>query len=242
MTTNPLLELIAVSADRRSGGRSVRVVDDVSLSIAEGELVVLMGPSGSGKTSLLQVAGGLLPPTAGSVWLLGSEMADGDRPGWATARRRTVGMVHQRLDLLAGLDVRDNVALPLLLDGAKVRSAHRDAESALASLGIGALASADPGDLSVGQQQLVSVARAVVGERRLVLADEPTAALDTVAAERVVGVLADLAGAGVGVLMATHDARLAGWADRVVELRDGALVPVVGSSGAEDASSSATVR
>lgn len=219
-----MLELAGISAERRSGHGSVRVIDNLTLSVAPGELVALMGPSGSGKTSVLQVAGGLLAPTAGTVRIDGDDMADAGRADWATVRRRTVGMVHQRLDLLPGLDVRDNVALPLLLDGVKLQRAHTAAAAALERLGCAPLAAAAPDELSVGQQQLVAVARAVVGERRLVLADEPTAALDTVAAERVVEVLAELASGGVGVLLATHDTRLAGWADRVVYLRDGVLV------------------
>ena len=219
----PLLELVGVSAERRSGRGPVRVVDDVTLSVAPGELVALMGPSGSGKTSVLQVASGLLAPTVGTVRVDGASYEPTDRAAWATARRRLLGMIHQRLDLLAGLDVRDNVALPLLLDGAKLRLAHQAAVAALDRLGIAGLSKAAPEELSVGQQQLVAVARAIVGARRLVLADEPTAALDTVAAERVVELLADLADTGVGILMATHDTRLAGWADRVEHLRDGAL-------------------
>ncbi|HET8929941.1 MAG TPA: ATP-binding cassette domain-containing protein, partial [Acidimicrobiales bacterium] len=192
----PLMELVGVSAERASGRGPLRVVDDLTLSVAAGELVALMGPSGSGKTSVLQVASGLLAPTAGIVRIDGETLHATDRSGWATVRRRTVGMIHQRLDLLAGLDVLDNVALPLLLDGTKLRRAHETALAALDRLGIAGLAKAAPDELSVGQQQLVAVARAIVGERRLVLADEPTAALDTVAAERVADVLADLAAAG----------------------------------------------
>jgi putative ABC transport system ATP-binding protein len=223
---HPVLHLEQVTAERPSGRGPVRVVDDVTLSVAAGELVALMGPSGSGKTSLLHVACGLLAPSAGWVSIHGEPMAPTDRAGWATARRRVVGVVHQRLDLLPGLDVLDNVALPLLLDGARVRAAHADAHHALDRLGIAGLATARPAQLSVGEQQFVAVARAVAGERRLVLADEPTAALDTVAAERVVEVLAAIATAGTAVLMATHDARLGSWADRVHDLRDGSLEPV----------------
>lgn len=224
--TSPVLHLDGVSAERQSGRGTVRVVDQLTLSVAPGELVALMGPSGSGKTSVLHLASGLLAPTTGTVTVDGTMMNPTDRKAWATVRRRTVGMVHQRLDLLPGIDVRDNVALPLLLDGEKVRVAHDAATAALERLGITELAPASPNELSVGQQQLVAVARAVVGNRRLVLADEPTAALDTVAAERVVGVLADLVSSGLGVLMATHDARLGGWADRVEELRDGSILEI----------------
>jgi putative ABC transport system ATP-binding protein len=220
---HPVLHLEQVSAERASGRGPVRVVDAATLSVDAGELVAVMGPSGSGKTSLLHLACGLLAPVDGVVRLDGEAMDPAARARWAMARRRQVGVVHQRLDLLAGLDVLDNVALPLLLDGARVRAAHTQARAALDRLGIGALAPARPAELSMGEQQLVAVARAVAGTRRLVLADEPTAALDTVSAERVVEVLASLAASGTAVLMATHDTRLGSWADRVVYLRDGVL-------------------
>ena len=222
-SVQPVLHLEQVSAERPSGRGPVLVVDAVTLSVAAGELVAVMGPSGSGKTSVLHLACGLLAPTTGSVSLEGTPILGTERARWAAARRRLVGVVHQRLDLLPGLDVLDNVALPLLLDGARVRGAHAKAREALDRLGIGVLAPARPSELSVGEQQLVAVARAVAGTRRLVLADEPTAALDTVSAERVVEVLASLAADGTAVLLATHDTRLGSWADRVLYLRDGSL-------------------
>ena len=220
---HPALHLEAVTAERPPGRGPVRVVDAVTLSVGAGELVALMGPSGSGKTSVLHLASGLLAPTAGVVSVDGAPMAPTDRSRWAHARRRVVGVVHQRLDLLPGLDVLDNVALPLLLDGTRVRTAHQQARQAMERLGVAELAPSKPAELSVGEQQLVAVARAVAGSRKLVLADEPTAALDTVAAERVVELLAGLAADGTAVLMATHDARLGSWADRVLYLRDGSL-------------------
>ena len=235
---HPILELVDVSAARHSARGPVRVVDRLSLSVEPGELVALMGPSGSGKTSVLHLAAGLLAPTSGTIDVAGVDMTQAARSSWATVRRRRIGIVHQRLDLLDGLDVLDNVALPMLLDGRKLHAAHDAARSALEQLGVAALASARPDELSVGQQQLVAVARAVVGGRRLVLADEPTAALDTVAAERVVEVLTNLAERGTAIIMATHDTRLAGWADRVEYLRDGALLrdaqgePVSSAGGA----------
>lgn len=232
---SPVLDLVGVTVDRRSGDGLARVLDDLDLSVDAGEFLVLMGPSGSGKTTLLQVAAGLLEPTTGVVLINATPIRFGDRRRWATIRRRTLGVVHQRLDLLAGLDVLDNVALPLLLDGTKVRFAHDAAHKALERLGIADLASRTPAELSVGQQQRVAVARAVVGERRVVLADEPTAAIDTVAAEGVVESLALLAESGTSVLMATHDTRLAGWADRVEYLRDGRLIG--GARGGATASS-----
>ncbi len=145
----------------------------------------------------------------------------GDRSAWATARRRVVGVVHQRLDLLPGLSVLDNVALPLLLDRESVSRSHAAAHEALDQVGLAGLAAAPPSELSGGEQQRVAIARATAGDRQLLLADEPTAALDTYTAEVVVELLARLAAGGAAVLMATHDTRLASWADRIVYLRDG---------------------
>lgn len=219
--TAPVLQLDQVVADRPAGRGPVRVVDGLSLTVDRGELVALMGPSGSGKTSVIHLACGLLAPSSGSVSLLGAPRPPGDQAGWAAARRRIVGVVHQRLDLLSGLTVLDNVALPLLLDRVPVRRSLSAAREALDRVGLAELVSASPAELSGGEQQQVAIARATAGDRKLLLADEPTAALDTRTAEHVVELLARLAAAGAAVLMATHDTRLASWADRVVYLRDG---------------------
>jgi putative ABC transport system ATP-binding protein len=224
MTTAPLLDLQDVTAERTSGGEVRRVVDGVGLAVAAGELVALMGPSGSGKTSVLHLACGLLAPTGGTVAVDGELVGPGDRRRWSRLRRTAIGVVHQQLDLLEGLSVLDNVALPLLLDRQGVRAAHTEARRALATVELGDAGGRMPDELSGGERQRVAIARAVVGPRRLVLADEPTAALDTVTAEAIVRLLVRLAEDGAAVLMATHDTRLAGWADRVVPLRDGRLV------------------
>ncbi|HEX6417911.1 MAG TPA: ATP-binding cassette domain-containing protein [Acidimicrobiales bacterium] len=225
MSRPPVLHLDHVVADRPGGRGPVRVVDDVTLSVAPGEMVALMGPSGSGKTSIVHLACGLLAPTSGTVWLLGAPVPFSDRARWSRARRRAIGMVHQRLDLLPGLSVLDNVALPLLLDRAPVGRAHAQARDALARVGVAELADASPAELSGGEQQRVAIARATLWPRRLVLADEATAALDSHAADSVVELLAGLAADGAAVLMATHDTRLASWADRVVYLCDGREAP-----------------
>lgn len=222
--TAPLLRLAHVTAERVSGGDVRRVADDVTLDVAPGELVALMGPSGSGKTSVIHLASGLLAPSGGTVAVEGTTMDPTDRRGWSRLRRTAIGVVHQRLDLLEGLTVLDNVALPLLLDRHGVRRAHDDARRALATVELAGAEDRMPDELSGGERQRVAIARAVVGPRRLVLADEPTAALDTVTAEAIVRLLGRLATDGAAVLMATHDTRLAGWADRVVALRDGRIV------------------
>ena len=229
--TASLLRLVHVTAERTSGGDVRRVVDGVGLDVDPGELVALMGPSGSGKTSVIHLACGLLAPTAGDVVVGGRAMAPTDRRGWARLRRTAIGVVHQQLDLMEGLSVLDNVALPLLLDRHGVRRAHDDARRALATVELAGAEDRMPDELSGGERQRVAIARAVVGPRRLVLADEPTAALDTVTAEAIVRLLGRLAEDGAAVLMATHDTRLAGWADRVVPLRDGRLVQPAATPG-----------
>ncbi len=220
----PTLRLDHVSAIRPSGRGPVPAVHDLTLEVAPGEMVALMGPSGSGKTSVLHLACGLLAPTSGQVAVDGIVRGVDDRAGWTRARREVIGTVHQRLDLLPGLSVLDNVALPLLLGRTSVGRAHDAARTALDRVDLIDLADAAVTELSGGEQQRVAIARATVGDRHLLLADEPTAALDTATAERVVRLLADLARGGAAVLMATHDTRLAGWADRTVFLRDGRIV------------------
>jgi putative ABC transport system ATP-binding protein len=236
--TADVLELDRVTCRFTDGGTTVTALDDVTLAVGAGELVAVMGPSGSGKSTLVHVACGLVVPTTGVVQVCG--LVSTERHNWWTAaRRQVVGVVHQRFNLLPTLSALDNVALPLRLDGQRPDRARADALRRLAQVGVDALAHQRADRLSTGQQQLVAIARAMVGERRLVLADEPTAALDTVLAEQVVELLAALAAQhGVAVLMVTHDSRLASWADRVLVLRDGRLVDEVSSpAGADPAGS-----
>jgi len=225
----PALELDAVSCRYERGSRSVMALDDVSLAVAVGELVAVMGPSGSGKSTLVHVSCGLVRPSLGAVRVGGQSAPFTARQWWAERRRRDVGVVHQRLNLVPGLTAVENVALPLELDGWRKTDARAAANHALAEAGAADLAGLQSPDLSMGEQQRVAVARAIVGDRPLVLADEPTAALDSVGAETVVQRLADLAHVGRAVLLVTHDSRLASWADRVVVLRDGRFVDAVGA-------------
>lgn len=229
MTDDPLLELTEVTCRFTDGGRAVTALDGVSLAVGGGEMVAVMGPSGSGKSTLVHVACGLVAPTEGTVAVLGQRAEPRHaRRWWADMRCRHIGVVHQRLNLVPGMDALANVALPLRLAGAGERRARATARAALAEAGVAEVAPVRSERLSVGEQQRVALARAIVGDRRVVLADEPTAALDTVAAEGIAELLADLARAGRAVLMVTHDSRLASWADRAVILRDGAVVDRVG--------------
>jgi putative ABC transport system ATP-binding protein len=225
-----VLELDKVTCRFGDGGTTVTALDDVTLAVAPGELVAVMGPSGSGKSTLVHVGCGLVVPTSGVVQVAG-EVSTKARSWWTAARRQVIGVVHQRLNLLPTLSALDNVALPLRLDGVGQGRARAEAVQRLAQVGVDALAGLRADRLSMGQQQLVAIARAIAGDRQLLLADEPTAALDTVMAEQVVELLAGLASQhGLGVLMVTHDSRLASWADRVLVLRDGRIVDEVASS------------
>jgi len=194
----------------------------------------VMGPSGSGKSTLLNLCGGLDRPTRGEVVVEGWVLGTLSKRRLATVRRRRVGYVFQELNLLPSLTAVENVALPLELDGTPIRSARRQALAALADLDLAELARRFPEQLSGGQQQRVAIARALVGERRLVLADEPTGALDTQTGEAVLRVLRARVDAGAAAILVTHEARHAGWADRVVFLRDGVVVDTTGPIGEAD--------
>ncbi|MCU1692549.1 MAG: transporter related [Frankiales bacterium] len=222
--TVPVLELRAVTRVHGSGATAVHALRLIDLVVHPGELVAVMGPSGSGKSTLLTLAGGLDTATAGEVLVEGVPLSGLDAAGLAQLRRRSVGYVFQDLNLLPALTAAENVALPLELDGVRARDARVVALQALEEVGLGSEARRFPDQLSGGQQQRVALARALVGDRRLVLADEPTGALDSVAGEAVLELLRSRVDAGAGGVLVTHEARHAGWADRVVFLRDGLVV------------------
>jgi len=226
------LEMKGVTRIHGRGAGEVHALRGVDLAVREGELVAVMGPSGSGKSSLLNVAGGLDTPTSGSVRVAGADIARLGARERAAVRRRDVGFVFQDLNLVPALTAVENVALPLELDGIRPGTARADAETALAEVGLLEEADRFPEDLSGGQQQRVAIARALVGRRRLVLADEPTGALDSVTGDAVMRVLRSRVDAGAAGLLVTHDARYAAWADRTVHLRDGLLT---GTDGGLDA-------
>jgi putative ABC transport system ATP-binding protein len=220
----PTLELRNVTKVFGDGHVQVDAVTDVSLRADAGTLVAVMGPSGSGKTTLLSLAGGLDRPTSGAVLVDGTDVATLGGTDLATLRRRSIGYVFQQMNLVDGLTAVENVSLPLELDGVGRRQARAVAVEALELVSIGDLADRFPDELSGGEQQRVAVARAVVGDRRLLLADEPTGALDSTTGESVLRLLrAHCERGGAGVLV-THDARFAAWADRIVFLRDGSVV------------------
>ncbi len=218
------LELRQVSKVYGSGPTEVRALRDVDLSVERGELVAIMGPSGSGKSTLLTIAGSLEEATSGEVLVDGVDLARVSRPGRATMRRRSIGYVFQDFNLLAGLTALENVTLPLELDGTRSARARATGLRALKELGIAERAERYPDDLSGGERQRVAIARAIVGKRGLLLADEPTGALDSVNGEGVMRLLRAATERGVAGVVVTHEAQLASWADRVVFLRDGRVV------------------
>ncbi|SOD70711.1 putative ABC transport system ATP-binding protein [Jatrophihabitans sp. GAS493] len=220
----PVLELRSASRVHGHGDAVVKALHDVSLSIFAGELVAVMGPSGSGKSTLLNLCGGLDSPTSGEVIVEGEVLAGLSRSSLASLRRRSIGYVFQSLNLIPSLTAAENVMLPRELDGVSTRRSRREAVAALREVGLAELADRFPDDMSGGQQQRVAIARAIVGERRLILADEPTGALDSHTGEDVLRLLRARCDAGAAGVLVTHDARLAGWADRVVFLRDGIAV------------------
>jgi putative ABC transport system ATP-binding protein len=219
-----MLDMRGVSKVYGDGLAEVHALRDVDLAVAGGELVAIMGPSGSGKSSLLTIAGSLEDATSGEVRVGGALLQGMSRPEKARLRRRSVGFVFQDFNLLSGLTAAENVAMPLELDGTSAREARHVAMTALEGLGLADRAEHYADDLSGGERQRVAIARAVVGDRRLVLADEPTGALDSVNSEAVMRLLREISRRGAAVVVVTHEAQLASWADRVVFLRDGRVV------------------
>lgn len=207
-----------------SGPGEVQALCAIDLSVEGGELVAVMGPSGSGKSTLLTIAGSLEEPTSGEVLVGGLPLSGLSRDDRARLRRRSIGYVFQDFNLLPGLTAAENVGLPLELDGVGLKTARKQSVAVLEELGLADRAGRYPDDLAGGERQRVAIARAIVGDRRLLLADEPTGALDSVNGEAVMRLLRTATRRGVGAVLVTHDAQLAAWANRIVFLRDGRIV------------------
>jgi putative ABC transport system ATP-binding protein len=218
------LELRQVSKVYGSGPTEVHALSAVDLSVERGELVAVMGPSGSGKSTLLTIAGSLEDATSGQVLVDGTDLAGVSRSDRAKMRRRSIGYVFQDFNLLPGLKAIENVTLPLELDGVSSKPARASALEAMDELDVADRADRYPDELSGGERQRVAIARAIVGHRGLLLADEPTGALDSVNGEAVMRLLRAATQRGVAGVVVTHEAHLASWADRVVFLRDGHVV------------------
>lgn len=221
---DPVLQLIGVSQHYGHGASSVSALSGVDLIVHPGELVAVMGPSGSGKSTLLAMAGGLAIPTAGEVVVEGTYLSSLDANGIARLRRRSLGYVFQDFNLIPTLTAVENVSLPLELEGLPRRAIRRASEDALRGVGLAERLDVYPDDLSGGQQQRVAIARAIVGARRLILADEPTGALDSETGELVMQVIRQRVDAGSAGILVTHEPRHAAWADRILFLRDGRVI------------------
>ena len=232
--TEPLLAAHDLYKDHGQGPAMVRAVDGVELDISAGESVAIVGPSGCGKSSLLYVLGGLERPTSGSVQLSGHRIDRMSEAALARLRRTTIGFVFQAFELVDELSAAENVELPALLAGASPRAARRRALELLEQIGLQDRAGHLPSELSGGQRQRVAVARAVANEPTIVFADEPTGNLDTTATADVLRLFDDLKTDGLTLVTVTHDSRIAATADRLLSMRDGALIDetrLAGGSG-----------
>jgi putative ABC transport system ATP-binding protein len=214
-----------VTREFGDGAAKVQVLRGVDLDVRAGEITMMVGPSGCGKTTLLSVVTGLLKPTGGSVKVLGEEIADLSSAGLVEFRRRNIGFVFQQYNLLPALTAAENASVPLLAAGVRRREAEERAREVLASLGLGDRVDARPSQLSGGQQQRVAIARALVHDPRLVVCDEPTAALDAQSGQAVMKLLSDIARRpGRGVVVVTHDNRVFDYADSMAFMDDGRVV------------------
>jgi putative ABC transport system ATP-binding protein len=218
------LELQHVSKIYSEGSSEVHALRDINVSVDPGALIAVMGPSGSGKSTLLTIAGSLEDATSGEVYVGGAALSRMSRDAKARLRRRSIGYVFQDFNLLPGLTAVENVAIPLELDGISARKAQNVGLAALEELGLADRAGHYPDQLSGGERQRVAIARAVVGERKLLLADEPSGALDSINGEAVMRLVLAACRRGVAAVVVTHDAQLASWADRVLFIRDGQMV------------------
>ncbi|MCH6197721.1 ABC transporter ATP-binding protein [Corynebacterium mastitidis] len=218
------LTLENVTRLHMDGPTTVTALDSVSLTLEPGELVAITGRSGSGKSTLLNVAGTLDTPSSGRVLIQGVDTSELSATATARLRRTHVGYVFQELNLIPTLTAAENIAMPLELDGAPRLRAREQALEALDELGLTSLADRFPSEISGGQAQRIAIARALIGQRGLLLADEPTGALDTATGEAVMGIIRRRVDAGAGCLLVTHEPRFAAWADRTIYLRDGAIV------------------
>jgi putative ABC transport system ATP-binding protein len=223
--TEPVLEAIKIVKTLGEGAGRVQALKGVSLSLAGGALTLMMGPSGSGKTTLLSILGCILSPTEGEVRILGQTTSRTQPEDLAALRRRHIGFVFQSYHLFPTLSATDNVRLALDVRGESARPSKKKAREALAVVGLAHRSHAYPRELSGGEQQRVAIARAVVGDPSVILADEPTAALDSENGQAIMTILDDIAkNPSRAVLVVTHDPRIVPYADRIVRIEDGRII------------------
>ena len=230
----PQLEVLKVRGLRKtyeSEGAPVRALRGVDLTMAAGEFVAIMGPSGCGKSTLLNLVAGLDTPTEGQIAVAGELLSDKDENHLARMRRRHIGIVFQFFNLLEGMSVLENVTLPAIIAGAPRKQAESHARDLLDLLGLGDKARNAPGVLSGGQRQRLAIARALANHPTLVLADEPTGALDSDGGLEVLELFRRLHGGGQAIMLVTHDHNVADAATRIVRMRDGRIVDEPSESG-----------
>ena len=233
LNSHPVV-LVDIFHEYGTGNTKVQVLAGINLQVEPGELLAIMGPSGSGKSTLLAIAGGLERPTSGKVYIHGESFADMSSVECARVRRKSIGYVFRDSNLLPTLTAVENVEMPLELDGFSSSKARDAALFALEEVGALDLAEKFPDDLNGREQQQVAIARALVGRRSIIMADEPTGSLDSHSGEQIMLALRQQIDAGAAGILATHEARFAAWADRTVFLRDGKMTDTSSSDRIED--------
>ena len=219
----PILELKDICKDYQQGREPVRVLKNINLTVEKGDYLAIMGPSGSGKTTLMNIIGCLDVPTSGSYVLEGRDLQDLSDDDLAEVRNKHIGFVFQSFHLLPKMEAVDNVALPLLYADVPLKERRARAEEALKAVGLGERIHFLPNQLSGGQCQRVAIARAIVGNPQLLLADEPTGALDTKAGNQIMEIFRRLSGEGMTIIMITHEPSIAACADKTYRILDGEL-------------------
>ena len=218
-----ILKLTDICKDYQQGKQTVRVLKNINLTVEQGEYLAIMGPSGSGKTTLMNIIGCLDVPTSGSYILEGRDLKDLSDDDLAEVRNKHIGFVFQSFHLLPKMEAVDNVALPLLYADVPLKERRARAEEALKAVGLGERIHFLPNQLSGGQCQRVAIARAIVGKPALLLADEPTGALDTKAGNQIMEIFRRLSGEGMTIIMITHEPSIAACADKTYRILDGEL-------------------